>query len=125
MNEPEVCRLPVKLCVSAVSSPNFVEPLLNNIDALTNSVFISCAVSVPNIVALPSTVIFPVFVREPVRDKSVDVIEASFIVVSPMETELAETLLKITSLVVATACPILNVVAMVLLPSNRHCSVIT
>ena len=56
--------------------------------------------------------------REPVRDKSVDVIEASFIVVSPMETELAETLLKITSLVVATACPILNVVAMVLLPSK-------
>ena len=44
IKEPVVAKLPVKLWVSAVSSPNFVEPLLKTIVADTKTVFNSCAV---------------------------------------------------------------------------------
>ena len=57
--EPEIKRLPVKLWVSSIVSPKIVEPLLNKIEAETNSVLNSCAVIEPctvkffGIVALP------------------------------------------------------------------------
>ena len=43
-----------------------MEPLANIIDADTNSVWYSCAVKTPPIVALPFTVKLPVVVTEPV-----------------------------------------------------------
>ena len=86
-----------------MSSPNFVEPLLKTIEADTKTVFNSCAVIVPAIVAFPFTVKSPVFVNEPVTVKSFDVIDESSILVLPNTNELAETELKTTSLVVATA----------------------
>ena len=77
-----------------------MEPLLKMIEAETKTVFNSCAVIVPAIVAFPFTVKSPVFVSEPVNDKLFDVIDEFSILVSPNITELADTELKTTSLVV-------------------------
>ena len=59
-------KLPVKLCVSSMVSPNCVEPLEKTIEAEVNDVWNSCAVSVPVTVASPNIVKSPVVVKEPV-----------------------------------------------------------
>ena len=105
LKEPLTCKLPVKLWVSSIVSPNLVEPLSNIIDAETNSVLNSCAVIVPPTVALPWTVMFPVVVVEPVITK-LPLIELESKVTPFVIKELADTWLKITLLVVDTSCPI-------------------
>ena len=86
-------------------SPKIVEPLENIIEAETNSVWYSCAVKVPPMVALPFTVKLPVVVTDPDMFK-LPVIPPLSYVVSPITSELADTWLNVTLDVVATSCPI-------------------
>ena len=68
-------KLPVKSWLSSEVSPNFVEPLSNNIEALTNSVWNSCAVIVPVTVKSPVNVSVVFFNNSDANDCEVEVKE--------------------------------------------------
>ena len=57
--------LPLNWWVSSEVLPNCVEPLEYIIEPLTSSVWNSCAVKIPSIVAFPFTVKLPVVVTDP------------------------------------------------------------
>ena len=58
-SDPVTFRDPVKLCTSSCVSPNFVDPLSCIIEELTNSVWNSCAVTVPATSKFPDVIISP------------------------------------------------------------------
>jgi hypothetical protein len=60
VTDPKILTEPVKLWLSSEVSPNLVDPESYNIDALTNSVWNSCAVIFPVTVKSPSIDAFPV-----------------------------------------------------------------
>ena len=60
--EPVIFVEPVNSCLSVIWSPNFVEPVENNIDAVSYWATTSYTVNLPLIVTFPFTTSFPVIV---------------------------------------------------------------
>ena len=103
--------------MSSEELPNTVEPLSNNIEELTNSVWNSCTVKVPDTEASPSMVKLPVTITEPVIFK-LPLIPFELYVLEPITSELADISLNITSSVTATGWPIEIVWSNLKEPSN-------